>query len=214
MKGPDYTAEELLSRLVAFDTTSHKSNMGLVRFVEDYLVQHGVAVRLVPTADGLKAGLFATIGPAGISGIGLSGHTDVVPVDGQAWDSDPFKVIERDGRFYGRGTSDMKGYLACVLAAVPDFKRRKLKTPIHIIFSYDEETGCHGVAPDDRRNGPRGAASAHGVRRRADVDDRRRRAQGPSAVASGCHWPRRAFEHGAFGRQRDHVCRAAHRGTR
>ncbi len=147
MKGPNYTAEELLSRLVAFDTTSHKTNMGLVRFVEDYLVQHGVPVRLVPTPDGLKAGLFATIGPAGIPGIGLSGHTDVVPVDGQAWDSDPFKVIERNGRLYGRGTSDMKGYLACVLAAVPDFKRRKLKTPIHIIFSYDEETGCHGVRP-------------------------------------------------------------------
>lgn len=147
MRGPTYTAIELMSRLVAFDTTSHKTNMPLVRFVEDYLVQHGIPCQLVPTEDGQKAGLFATIGPQGVGGVGLSGHTDVVPVDGQAWESDPFKVTERDQRYYGRGTADMKGYLACVLAAVPEFKRRKLKTPIHIIFSYDEETGCHGVRP-------------------------------------------------------------------
>jgi acetylornithine deacetylase len=132
---------------VAFDTTSHKTNMPLVRFVEDYLVQHGIPCRRVPTEDGQKAGLFATIGPAGVSGVALSGHTDVVPVDGQAWDTDPFTLSERDGRYYGRGTADMKGFLACVLAAVPDLKRRKLATPIHIVFSYDEETGCHGVRP-------------------------------------------------------------------
>lgn len=147
MKGPSYTVAELLARLVAFDTTSHKTNMPLVHFVEDYLEQHGVPCRLVLTADGQKAGLFATIGPEGVAGIGLSGHTDVVPVTGQTWDSDPFTLVERGGRYYGRGTSDMKGYLACVLAAVPEFRRRKLETPIHIIFSYDEETGCHGVRP-------------------------------------------------------------------
>jgi acetylornithine deacetylase len=140
-------AKDLLARLVAFDTTSHKSNMPIVRFVEGYLRRHGVDCTLVPTPDGEKASLFATIGPAGVGGIALSGHTDVVPVDGQAWSTDPFTLIERDGRLYGRGACDMKGYLACVLAMVPEFKARKLATPIHIAFSYDEEVGCTGVRP-------------------------------------------------------------------
>lgn len=147
MKGPHYSPAELMARLVAFDTTSHKTNIPLIRFVEDYLLQHGVAPTLVPTADGLKASLFATIGQADKPGIALSGHTDVVPVTGQTWDSDPFTVVERDGRYYGRGTSDMKGFLACVLAAVPDFTSRTLNTPLHIAFSYDEEVGCTGVRP-------------------------------------------------------------------
>ena len=147
MRGPVYTPKELLARLVAFDTTSHKSNLPLIAFVEDYLAQHGLRSDLVPTPDGQKASLYATIGPQGVAGIGLSGHTDVVPVAGQNWDSDPFQLVERDGRLYGRGTTDMKGFLACVLAAVPDFKRRALKVPIHILFSYDEEIGCLGVRP-------------------------------------------------------------------
>lgn len=147
MTGPRYTTAELMSRLVAFDTTSHKTNIPLIRFVEDYLLQHGVAPLLVPTPDGEKASLFATIGPQDVSGVALSGHTDVVPVTGQTWETDPFTVVERDGRFYGRGTSDMKGFLACVLAAVPDFKSRSLRVPIHIAFSYDEEVGCTGVRP-------------------------------------------------------------------
>jgi acetylornithine deacetylase len=147
MHGPTYTPHELLARLVAFDTTSHKSNLALVAFVEDYLVQHGVRSTRVASDDGEKSCLFATIGPEGLSGIALSGHTDVVPVDGQAWDSDPFSIREADGRLYGRGTCDMKGFLACVLAAVPNFKKRRLKTPIHIVFSYDEEIGCLGVRP-------------------------------------------------------------------
>lgn len=147
MKGPSYTVAELLARLVAFDTTSYKSNMELVRFVEDYLAQHGVASLLLPNAGDTKASLFATIGPAGIPGVGLSGHTDVVPVDGQNWDNDPFTLTERAGRLYGRGSADMKGFLACVLAMVPDVKRRHLKVPLHIVFSYDEETGCLGVRP-------------------------------------------------------------------
>lgn len=138
---------ELLAQLVAFDTTSHKSNLDLVAFVEDYLRRCGVASDRVPSEDGAKASLFATIGPRDIGGIALSGHTDVVPVDGQVWDSDPFTLRMADGRYYGRGTSDMKGFLACVLAAVPDFMRRKLQTPIHIAFSYDEEIGCVGVRP-------------------------------------------------------------------
>jgi acetylornithine deacetylase len=147
MQGPAYSAVELLARLVAFDTTSHKSNVALIRFVEDYLAQHGVASELVANDAGTKASLFATIGPSGVAGVALSGHTDVVPVDGQAWSVDPFALTERDGRLYGRGTTDMKGYLACVLACVPDFGRRRLRTPIHIAFSYDEEIGCVGVRP-------------------------------------------------------------------
>ena len=141
------TPTELLARLVAFDTTSHKSNLGLVDFVEDYLRTCGVAAMRVTNADGDKANLFATIGPVGLRGVALSGHTDVVPVDGQAWDSDPFTLRADGGRLYARGAADMKGFLACVLAAVPDFKRRDLAVPIHLAFSYDEEIGCVGVRP-------------------------------------------------------------------
>ena len=147
MTGPSYSATELLARLVGFDTTSHKSNLPLIRFVEDYLLQHGVVSHIVPSADGRKAGLYATVGPAHAGGVALSGHTDVVPVDGQQWTTDPFVVAERDGKLYGRGTADMKGFLACVLAAVPDFLRRSLTVPIHLAFSYDEEIGCLGVRP-------------------------------------------------------------------
>jgi acetylornithine deacetylase len=147
MPAPVAAAKDLLARLVAFDTTSHKSNLPLMRFVQDYLRQHGVESTLIPTPDGQKASLFATIGPAGVGGIALSGHTDVVPVEGQAWSSEPFTLLERDGRLYGRGTCDMKGYLACVLAMVPGLRARKLTTPVHIAFSYDEEVGCTGVRP-------------------------------------------------------------------
>lgn len=147
MKGPDYSVIELLARLVSFDTTSHKPNLAIIHFIEDFLAQHGVASTRVPTADGQKSSLFATIGPIGVPGVGLSGHTDVVPITGQAWDSDPFTLTRRDGRLFGRGTADMKGFLACILAMVPDFRRRNLRTPIHLVFSYDEETGCHGVRP-------------------------------------------------------------------
>jgi acetylornithine deacetylase len=147
MKGPSYSAVELLARLVNFDTTSHRSNLPLVRFVEDYLAQHGIASQLVASTDGAKANLYATIGPAKEPGVALSGHTDVVPVEGQSWSSDPFVLTERGGRLYGRGSADMKGFLACVLAAVPDFHKRQLSVPIHLAFSYDEEVGCLGVRP-------------------------------------------------------------------
>jgi acetylornithine deacetylase len=140
-------AKELLARLVAFDTTSHKTNIPLIEFVEAYLAEHGIASRRVPTADGLKSSLFATIGDGDTGGIALSGHTDVVPVASQAWDTNPFELIERDGKLYGRGACDMKGYLACALALVPDLKARKLKIPFHLAFSYDEEVGCTGVRP-------------------------------------------------------------------
>lgn len=147
MTPPVYSALELLDRLVAFDTTSHKSNLSLIRFVEDYLAQHRIRSQLVLTPDGAKANLFATIGPPGVPGVALSGHTDVVPVDGQVWTTDPFRLTDLGDRVAGRGTSDMKGFLACVLAMVPDFNARMLKTPIHLAFSYDEEIGCVGVRP-------------------------------------------------------------------
>lgn len=143
--GSAAAAIALLERLVAFDTTSANSNLELIAFVEDYLAGHGVAAERIASADGAKASLFATIGPQGVGGVALSGHTDVVPVAGQAWSSDPFRLVARDGRLYGRGTADMKGFLACTLAAVPDLVRRRLATPIHIAFSYDEEIGCVGV---------------------------------------------------------------------
>jgi acetylornithine deacetylase len=145
--GATPTPAELLARLVAFDTASARSNLPLIAFVEDYLGSHGVAARRLPSEDGSKASLFATIGPSGTGGIGLSGHTDVVPVEGQTWSSDPFTVVERSGRLYGRGTCDMKGFLACVLAAVPMFAARRLAEPVHLVFSYDEEVGCTGVRP-------------------------------------------------------------------
>lgn len=140
-------AAGILARLVAFDTTSRHPNRDLVDYVAAYLSSHGIDSQQVPTPDGLKASLFATIGPRDTPGIALSGHTDVVPVDGQAWDTNPFELVRRDGRLYGRGTADMKGFLACVLAAVPGLTRRRLRVPFHVVFSYDEEIGCVGVRP-------------------------------------------------------------------
>jgi len=139
--------QELLAKLVAFDTTSAKSNLKLIEFVSTYLGGYGIAATLIPAPDGAKVNLFASIGPAGKGGIGLSGHSDCVPVEGQTWSSDPFALQLRDGQLYGRGTCDMKGFLACVLASVPLFTSRPLKEPVHIILSYDEEAGCTGVRP-------------------------------------------------------------------
>ena len=147
MSASPSTVQELLRRLVAFDTTSAKSNLKLIAFVRDTLAGHGVTSTLTPSPDGTKASLFATIGPEGDGGIGLSGHSDCVPVEGQSWASDPFTLELRDGKLYGRGSCDMKGFLACVLASVPLFKSRPLNEPIHIILSYDEEVGCTGVRP-------------------------------------------------------------------
>ncbi|WP_342018522.1 M20/M25/M40 family metallo-hydrolase [Methyloceanibacter superfactus] len=113
----------MLATLVGFDTTSAKSNLALIGFVQDYLDGHGIASTLVTSEDGEKANLYATIGE-GAGGIGLSGHSDCVPVAGQNWTSDPFSLTKRDGKLYGRGTCDMKGFIACVLASVPLFKSR------------------------------------------------------------------------------------------
>jgi len=121
MSGANLGPKELLDRLVGFDTTSSKSNLELISFVEDYLLAHGIASDRVTSEDGGKANLFATIGPDSAGGIGLSGHTDVVPVEGQDWSTDPFVLTARQGRLHGRGSADMKGFLAAVLAKVPDF---------------------------------------------------------------------------------------------
>jgi acetylornithine deacetylase len=138
-------AHDILETLIGFDTVSAKSNMALIQWVRDYLARHGVESSVIPNAEGTKANLYATLGPKRAGGVVLSGHTDVVPVEGQKWSSEPFRMQRRDGRFYGRGTADMKGFIACALAAVPDFLAAKLATPIHLAFSYDEEVGCIGV---------------------------------------------------------------------
>jgi acetylornithine deacetylase len=137
---------EVLRRLVAFDTVSANSNLALIDWVVGYLDGHGIAARLTFDETRSKANLFATIGPQDAGGgVILSGHTDVVPVAGQAWDSDPFALVERDGRLYGRGTADMKSFIAIALALVPEFKARALKRPIHLALSFDEEVGCFGA---------------------------------------------------------------------
>ncbi|MDR9879224.1 acetylornithine deacetylase [Pseudomonas allii] len=138
-------SRDLLAQLVRFDTTSRESNLALIDFVRTYLQDHGVACELVYNAHKSKANLLATIGPAQVPGIVLSGHTDVVPVDGQRWRVAPFELTEQDGKLYGRGTADMKGYIACVLACVPALVQASLRMPVHIALSYDEEVGCLGV---------------------------------------------------------------------
>lgn len=138
-------ARDLLAKLVSFDTTSRDSNLELIQWVEGYLAHLGVPSRRVPNADGTKSNLMATIGPAAEGGVVLSGHTDVVPVDGQPWSTDPFAVVEREGRLYGRGTCDMKGFLALALAAAPELAKANLARPVHLAFSYDEEIGCLGA---------------------------------------------------------------------
>jgi len=136
---------EILRRLVAFDTTSHRSNLDLVHWAADYLEQAGARVRLTRDASGEKANILATIGPDEPGGIVLSGHTDVVPVDDQDWASDPFALASSDGRLHGRGAVDMKGFVAACLAAVPGWRARELRRPIQLALSYDEEVGCLGV---------------------------------------------------------------------
>ena len=147
MKATPPTPEELLARLVGFDTTSAKSNLALIDFVRAYLRDHGIDSELIPNEEGTKANMYATVGPLEPGGIALSGHTDVVPADAQEWQTDPFTLSARDGRLHGRGSCDMKGFLACVLALVPEMVAAKLTTPIHVAFSYDEEVGCTGVRP-------------------------------------------------------------------
>ena len=145
MSAAERTSVDFIRELIGFDTTSRDSNLELIHYVRDYLAGLGIDSLLVPDETGTKANLYATLGPKDRPGIMLSGHTDVVPVDGQDWDSDPFQVIEKNGRLYGRGTCDMKSFIAICLAYAPKFLARGLETPIHLAFSHDEEVGCVGV---------------------------------------------------------------------
>lgn len=136
---------DILARLIGFDTTSSKPNRALMDWVQDLLGGAGIAAQIIPDASGGKANLYATIGPQDRPGVMLSGHTDVVPVDGQVWTRPPFVLTEAEGRYYGRGTTDMKGFVASALAAALMAARRPLATPLHLALSYDEEVGCLGV---------------------------------------------------------------------
>ena len=135
----------ILQRLLSFDTTSSNPNMDLMLYVHELLAQHGIAAVLIPDATGGKANLYASVGPEGQGGVMLSGHTDVVPVLGQNWTVPPFAMTERDGRIYGRGATDMKGFVACAIAALLHAADQPLQVPLHLALSYDEEVGCMGV---------------------------------------------------------------------
>jgi acetylornithine deacetylase len=137
---------EILAKLIAFDSVSSRSNLSVIDWIAEYLSGHGIKAEIVKAPDGQpKANLWASIGPDRDGGIVLSGHTDVVPVEGQPWSSDPFTLKDGGDRWFGRGTSDMKGFIALCLALVPEMRRRALQTPLHFAFSYDEEIGCLGA---------------------------------------------------------------------
>ena len=141
----DNKAIELLNTLIGFDTTSYNSNLELIEFIQSYLSSFDIDSTLIHDESGKKANLYATIGRTDIGGVMLSGHTDVVPVAGQDWDTDPFSLTESSDKLYGRGSADMKGFIALVLSRVPEMVSSELTKPIHLAFSYDEEIGCVGV---------------------------------------------------------------------
>ncbi len=147
MQQPSQASRAMIDRLIAFDTTSRNSNLEIIHFIRDYLKDLGVASEVITGEDLAKANLYATLGPSDRPGIALSGHTDVVPIDGQDWASDPWAVVEKDGKLFGRGTCDMKSFVAVALTFAPRFLERELNVPIHYCFSYDEEVGCLGVRP-------------------------------------------------------------------
>ncbi len=178
----------MLERLIGFDTESAKSNLGLVAFVEDYLNSLGVAYVKIPNAAGDKAALFATVGPNRDGGIVLSGHTDVVPVEGQSWTSDPFKLRREAGRVYGRGACDMKGFDAVCLAMIPEFQQARLTSPVHILLSYDEETTCRGPLDTIARFGadlPRPGAVLVGEPTSMQVADAHKSVAGYATIVHG-----------------------------
>jgi len=142
------TAAEILKQLVSFPVLGGESNISIAKWIEAYLTKHGVTFKNVPNEEGTKRSIHCRIGPAVDGGVILSGHTDVVPVEGQPWDTDPFDLTDKnDGKLYGRGSCDMKGFIACCLAALPQMVQANLKKPIYFAFSYDEEIGCL-AAPD------------------------------------------------------------------
>lgn len=134
--------EDILAKLVSFPVLGGESNLGIIYWIKAYIEEFGIKTTLVPNEDNSKASLHCRIGPQVDGGIILSGHTDVVPVEGQDWITDPFKLVKKDGKLFGRGSADMKGYIACCLAALPYFISSYLKKPIYFAFSYDEEIGC------------------------------------------------------------------------
>ena len=142
---PAMTTGEMLARLVSYDTTSRNSNLQLVGFVRSWLDEHAVFYRVSTDPTGQKANIHAIIGPQSSGGIALSGHVDTVPVDGQAWSGNPFKLRRKEGKLYARGACDMKGFVSSILAAVPDMQKKQLQRPLHLFISYDEEIGCHGA---------------------------------------------------------------------
>ena len=135
MARPSEASLEMIRKLISFDTTSRNSNLGLIEYVRDYLADLGASCELIYDETGQKANLYATLGPADRPGIALSGHTDVVPVDGQEWHTDPWEIVEKDGKLYGRGTCDMKSFVAVALAKAPVFAKADLQTPVHFCFS-------------------------------------------------------------------------------
>jgi acetylornithine deacetylase len=139
------TTIEILDRLIAFETISRRPNVDLIDYLRGLLAAKAIPCQMIANESGSNINLFATIGPPERPGVVLSGHTDVVPVEGQNWTCDPFRLTQRDGRLYGRGTADMKGFLACAVQAALKAAERDLKTPIHLALSYDEEIGCVGV---------------------------------------------------------------------
>jgi acetylornithine deacetylase len=149
MNVPSAASRTMIERLISFNTVSRDSNLGLIEWVRDYLQKLGATTRLTHDATGKKANLFATLGDSNKPGLILSGHTDVVPVDGQNWESDPFVATERDGKLYARGSADMKGFIGIALTQAPKFiaalNENRLDAPLHYALSYDEEVGCLGV---------------------------------------------------------------------
>jgi len=139
------SARAVMEKLISFPTVSRDSNLALIDWVETYLAEHGITATRVPDPTGEKAALYAHVGPQVEGGVVLSGHTDVVPVDGQAWDTDPFEVVEKDGRLYGRGTCDMKGFDALAICAMVEAKSHPITRPLQLALSYDEEVGCVGA---------------------------------------------------------------------
>jgi acetylornithine deacetylase len=149
MNAPSAASRAMIERLIGFNTVSRDSNLGLIEWVRDYLLKLGASARLTYDATAKKANLFATLGDSNKPGLILSGHTDVVPVDGQDWDTDPFVATERDGKLYARGSADMKGFIGVILTQAPKFvaalNGNRLDAPLHYALSYDEEVGCLGV---------------------------------------------------------------------
>lgn len=137
--------KEILTQLISFDTTSRNPNDALIKHVAELLSDNGIQSTLIPDDTGKKANLYATVGPQDTPGIMLSGHTDVVPIDGQDWTKPAFELTEENNRYYGRGTTDMKGFVASAIRIAIEASKRDLKTPLHLGFSYDEEIGCVGV---------------------------------------------------------------------